>query len=364
MTAVGKGFFASATASYMPAAWDEGGRGLSSMETRWLDRISARSHPLETDGRPGSSRAAAVAFGPDYSSGAPWMSLHPGHRIHWRDRQAEQENHPALPTPQSPQTDTVDRAVVTGVTQAAWSAVWSRLQQHGLDRSHRLLAWQILHAVVPCGASLASRRLSKGEQCTDEEIMCPHCQPQHVPETLTHMFLECPLAAALWQWVAQLWAAFSGGEAPPQTFQVLMADDQTQWRPGTALQLVWTQIRIATLSVIRDGACRRRKGMPVTHTSAAAHLLHLIRAAIHRDWRRVQASGPEELTAGICCSSWLRGRHPFISLQQFRGTWAHQGVLCSLSQEGNLTVHISLISPEPFAGGGEGGGPTAGLVSV
>ena len=124
------------------------------------------------------------------------------------------------------------------------------------------------------------------------------------------------------------------------------------------------QIRIATLSVIRDGACRRRKGMPVTHTSAAAHLLHLIRAAIHRDWRRVQASGPEELTAGICCSSWLRGRHPFISLQQFRGTWAHQGVLCSLGQEGNLTVHISLISPEPFAGGGEGGGPTAGLVSV
>ena len=63
-----------------------------------------------SDGLPGSSRAAAVAFGPDYASGSPWMSLHPRHRIHWRDRQAEQEDPPATSTPLSPQTDTLDLA--------------------------------------------------------------------------------------------------------------------------------------------------------------------------------------------------------------------------------------------------------------
>ena len=99
--------------------------------------------------------------------------------------------------------------------------------------------------------------------------MPSYCQPQHSPETLSHMFLECPVASALWQWVAQVWAAFSGRDPPPQTAQVLMADDQSQWRPGTALQLVWTQIRIAFLSVIRDGSIQRRQGMPViSHLSS------------------------------------------------------------------------------------------------
>ena len=363
MAAVQKGTLLPASASCLPAAWDTDDRGLSVIQARWLDKISARQSLVQTASPPGSCRSASDAFGPDYASGAPWMNLYPGYRTHWRDRQAEQEDQPAPAfTPELPPDDTVDPAAPLQATQEPWSAVWSRLHQHGLDRSHRLLAWQILHVVVPCGASLAFWTLSQGEQCTDEEIMCPHCQPQHIPETITHMFLECPIAAALWQWVAQLWAAFSGGQAPPATAQVLLADDQSQWQPSTGLQLVWTQIRIATLTALRDGAIRRRRGLPASAVSAAASLLQMIRAAISRDWRRVQFTGPEQLTAGICCSSWLRGRHPFITAQQFGSTWALRGVLCSVNQSNTLLVHLNLTSPVHFTGSGEGGGPMAGLV--
>ena len=44
MAAVGKGTLA--IAFCLPAVREDDARGLSSMETRWLDRISARTSPL------------------------------------------------------------------------------------------------------------------------------------------------------------------------------------------------------------------------------------------------------------------------------------------------------------------------------
>ena len=118
----------------------------------------------------------------------------------------------------------------------------------------------------------------------------------------------------------------------------------------------------SALAALRDGAIRRRRGLPASTVSAAASLLHMIRAAISRVRRRVQSTKPEQLTAGICCSSWLTGRHPFITAQQFGSTWALHGVLCSVSQGNTLLVHLSLTSPVYFTGSGVGGGPMAGLV--
>ena len=134
------------------------------------------------------------------------VTILPPHRVYWRDRRAEQEDPPVTSTPLPPQTDTLDSAALPTAAQAPWSAVtpaWA-------GETQRLLAWQILHA-VPCGASLPSRRQSQRRQCTNEESMCPHCQPQHALETLSHRFLECPMGAALKQWVVQLWAPSSGG---------------------------------------------------------------------------------------------------------------------------------------------------------
>ena len=82
-----------------------------------------------------------------------------------------------------------------------------------LDRSHRAVAWKTLHGVLPCGALLsftAPRQPDRADiQPLIAQAMCPHCLPLSVPETLTHMLLECPVAITVWDWICRLWAAYS-----------------------------------------------------------------------------------------------------------------------------------------------------------
>ena len=37
------------------------------------------------------------------------------------------------------------------------------------------------------------------------------------------------------------------------------------------------------------------------------------------------------LADGVCCSTWLRGRQPFISLEQFQQHWGQPGALYQVS---------------------------------
>lgn len=93
-----------------------------------------------------------------------------------------------------------------------------------------------------------------------------------------------------------------------------LAYDQSSWQPLSELQ---TQLRIATLTGIRDATVSRRKGQLASVVPAAAAVLHSMKSAIRRDWQRVVLSTPQELTSGICCSSRLRGRHPFMTMDYF-----------------------------------------------
>ena len=94
------------------------------------------------------------------------------------------------------------------------------------------------------------------------------------------------------------------------------------------LQPLWTQLRIATLAAIHSARTQRRKGIPTTATSVAARLVHQIRSAMLRDWQRVRGRNSlAALADGVCCSTWLKGRQPFISLEQFQQRWGEQGAL-------------------------------------
>ena len=84
--------------------------------------------------------------------------------------------------------------------------------------------------------------------------LCPHCLPLRVPETLTHMLLECPVAITVWDWICRLWAAYSGAQAPPATAAVLLADDQREWSPPQDLQASWLQLRIAAIAALSSAA--------------------------------------------------------------------------------------------------------------
>ena len=346
-------------AAFVPPFWRQDARGLRAMEARWLDRLSSLggTGASDTEHTP-RRRSATDAFGVDYSVAAPWMSLSPSSRPHWRVRRQEHEADPD-PRPVPPPLeadDTTDWAAPRPGAHPPWAAVWSRVHHLGLDRQHRFVAWQILHAVLPCGASrfysAAARETPADIEVLVRDSNCPHCLPTAVPETLTHMLSECPTAAAVWRWAARLFAALSGADPPSLTVGLLLADDQTDWQPPGALQTVWTQLRLATLTAIRDGSSRRRRGQPASAISMAASVAHSMRTAIHRDWQRVTADSPGQLTAGICCSSWLRGRQPFMPLDEFRRTWAHSDSWCTVqtvASRPTLTVHLGASRPVPFS---------------
>ena len=107
---------------------------------------------------------------------------------------------------------------------------------------------------------------------------------------------------------------------------------QRHWQPGAQLQPLWTQLRIATLAALHSARVQRRKGIPTTATSVAARLVHQMRSAMLRDWQRVRGRNSlAALAEGVCCSTWLKGRQPFISLEQFQQHWGEQGALYQVS---------------------------------
>ena len=180
------------------------------------------------------------------------------------------------------------------------------------------------------------------------QAMCPHCLPLSVPETLTHMLLECPVAITVWDWICRLWAAYSGAQAPPATAAVLLADDQREWSPPQDLQASWLQLRIAAIAALSSAARGRRRGLPTGAASVASTVVHAVRTAVSRDWQRVVAGDPALLASGICCSSWLRGRHPYMSQEQFLATWARNGAFCTVfftyESSQSSTAHRQLSS--------------------
>ena len=138
--------------------------------------------------------------------------------------------------------------------------------------------------------------------------------------------------ARVWTWISAIWTHLSGGQGPPLSAALLMADDQRHWQPGAQLQPLWTRLRIATLAALHSARVQRRKGIPTTATSVAARLVHQMRSAMLRDWQRVRGRNSlAALAEGVCCSTWLKGRQPFISLEQFQQHWGEQGALYQVS---------------------------------
>jgi hypothetical protein len=295
-----------------------------------------------------------------YTVGARWLSPRLEVRQHWRVRQAHGEssgqggsglgNHEGRVV-----DDTVD-ACSHPHTRDAWSPVWGRLHMNSLPRQHRVTAWQLLHCAIPCGAQRAHisclrQGISSAQAADLAACPRPHCHG--APETLTHLFLDCPSSRRVWEWLSAVWVQLSSSTSPPITAAVLLAGDQRQWSPPPPLQPLWTQLRVATIETIRAAQKQRRSGIPTTATSIAATVVHHMRAALLRDWQRTRTAGSiASLSSGVCCSAWLRGRQPFLTVAQFQSHWGEPGVLYALSQQtaGQQRVHVlwSVQHPVPI----------------
>ena len=229
----------------------------------------------------------------------------------------------------------------SSITRAPWSGVWLRLHRVPAPRQHRFLAWQVLHATLMCGLRYASQ-LTRWQDVT-QHAFChqPGCAAAGEHDSISHIFLECPVAQRVTAWLCRLWSAVTGSQPPPRTVAVMLLGDRAQWDPGgSALQDLWDIMRLATLFYLWDvRSVGRQRSRPASALSVTARIVAHLRARIWDD--SVRAFPPTPDTAAP------RGARPRLTTDAFTDRWCHRGVLCCVPPAGSPVVLLRLTYPVP-----------------
>ncbi|KAL3135289.1 hypothetical protein ABBQ32_007487 [Trebouxia sp. C0010 RCD-2024] len=166
-----------------------------------------------------ASSAGRARLSSDVPDSQPaWMALSRGRRQHWSQRQLQQQAQQQQQPSQQPQPHHSDRAAIGDTVDvlappashpqlSEWRRVWELASAAYFNRQHRVLWWRILHGCVMCGAFSAYIG-----RATMEQACCPYacCSSPNQPQTISHMFLECPMAATVIGWLCRLWQAVTG----------------------------------------------------------------------------------------------------------------------------------------------------------
>ena len=106
----------------------------------------------------------------------------------------------------------------------AWRHIWELASASYLDRRHRVLWWRLLHCSLMCGAYK-----SYIGRATPAQANCPFscCISSSQPQTISHLFLTCPVAATVTDWLCRLWQVMTG-YLPVVSVAGLLAAD-TSW---------------------------------------------------------------------------------------------------------------------------------------
>ena len=232
-----------------------------------------------------------------------------------------------------------------------WRATWRRAQHPLLPRPTRLFVWELLHGALPCGGATVS--FYPAGHADLEHTLCYASTCQAVPrplETLSHLFLECPVGKAALLWLSQLWVAIQPAASPPPPLSpaVWLADDWSTWRPGgTGLRPVWNLLRATMLKHVWLARQRVVSGSREAASFSAQQIVGAfvseIRQLIRQDWQRVEGN---LRTASGVGPMWLRGRSLTLTPSKFKRRWCARGVLASvtLGPCRCLSVHLSVTT--------------------
>ncbi len=314
--------------------------GLRCIERRWRREPPSLVRPREESSEMVSVRNVSYPWGPPPPRRTPPA--------------ASTSGGPLPLTPSAP-SDTIDLlAVPEHLPSVPWERCLTRIQDSGVDRVHKALAWRILHCAAWCGAYKSYIR-SENNPLPESEQCCPRGCCQHHPETLTHLFLTCPVSSRVIRWVCDLWPALTGGTRPPSSAAIFLGDDQRVWDPGTYGKL-WTRLRLVTLYAIWAASCRRRNGKMSNSASIAATVVFGLRHSVLQDWHRTQEDVRRHSSI---LSDWFRGRDTCLSIQEFQSLWGPSGgvylfVASPLSPDRpSLKINLTCTHPIRVPLGGE-----------
>ena len=256
-----------------------------------------------------------------------------------------------------------------------WVSAYRRAGHKRLPRQLREFGWRLLHAGVKVGA----RRMLAAQHAHAGEFVClagPCLQQQQQPlETLSHLFVECPVAVALWQWFAGIWQQVQPGAAVPiGSTQPLLLDDSSVWAPANNKAQLWTYMRLLLLESIWAVRCssssRVGGGQPsgsngagresldssqdssavssttgssssigsragITAKAVACRFKAELQRQMLRDWQR---AGEDVREGSGIPLSWLKGAKPTITVLAF---WTKWSSLFALAADGTPCVAIS-----------------------
>ena len=151
-------------------------------------------------------------------------------------------------------------------------------------------------------------------------------------ETLSHIFLSCPVAAAVWSWVAQLWVAVTERRPPVPSMQVHIVGDRAAWDPGDSagLRELWLILRMATIFYL--WGARMGGSVPAAQRArkVVAQVVAYLRLRMQQDimrqggqWDRQRIDGGQRIH-----------RMPFMTREAFEDRWCHRRVLCRRDTDG------------------------------
>ena len=264
------------------------------------------------------------------------------------------------PSRQAVTDDTVDVLAACGSHSqlSEWRRIWELANAAYFNRQHRVLWWRVLHGSVMCGAYRAYIG-----RATPEKACCPFacCSSLSQPQTISHMFLGCPVAATVVSWLCRLWQAMTGHLPDASVATMLAASTSEGQCVSDALLQTWHRLRLAVLHSVWTAAqiaASSSQGPPLAsppgpHSHFASRLaLKTVVAMIHHDWAK--CTDDVRQVAGVC-SSWLRGRDPSMSMEAFQQLWCHNSTLASVhtvltgtEERLELCVHLSDSSPVPL----------------
>jgi len=366
-----------------PATWEddplEGAppqqRGLRVQEAKQLAQVLGQTAAGEAEGElaPGDAGVGARetgGFGTGAGTGGTRKRLRdaapaeaqpgPKRRTHWRERVAAREEaaeqtesaaaeggagFPAGPRERRkdlrpPADGMVDvLAPPIGADPATpWGHVWRGPAHCGLTNVEKACAFRVLHGNTFTGVFKAYVRRGTREECFCTYGPCG----ANTPETLRHLFLDCPLARRTWTWLQQVWVAL-GDTAFPLSPAVLLTDDTRLWAPAPPLRALWLRMRVITLTALWKANCRRRHGEIVNPTLVTASIISSTRTAIARDAALVTAERPSVDTVR---GDTLPVRLPPLTRETFLARWGHQGVLCHwLEGAGAPIIAFNCVRP-------------------
>eukprot|EP00775_Hariotina_reticulata_P015263 gene15263-biopygen2822 len=182
-----------------------------------------------------------------------------------------------------------------------------------MPRHLRYFTWRLLHAALPVGAARVKFiRAGNVEQLKQQCCQHPTCQvlqPQPPLETLSHVFVQCPVTQQAWCWWQAMWLRLdpAAGHMPLDPHLLLVG--QGSWAPSQQCAALWEYLRTLMLHSLWVARCSAAGSPSHTAQSVVGRFVAAVTHQATLEWQRVCSD--IRWNTGLPFS-WFRGRDPSI----------------------------------------------------